>query len=56
MLALAPVCRRPVDQIAIGDGPLIPTRHHRLDAQRESYRYATNLQVSIDARTRRVIA
>jgi hypothetical protein len=32
LLALAPVRRRPVDQIAIVDGTLIPTRDHRLAA------------------------
>ncbi|WP_203719491.1 transposase family protein, partial [Asanoa siamensis] len=56
LLALAPVRRRPVDQIAIVDGTLIPTRDHRAAAQSKNYRYSTNLQVAIDARTRLVIA
>ncbi|MET9301288.1 transposase family protein [Micromonospora aurantiaca] len=53
---LAPVRRRPVYQIAIVDGTLIPTRDHRLAARSKSYRYSTNLQVAIDASTRLVIA
>ncbi|MBM0259206.1 transposase family protein [Micromonospora sp. 4G55] len=56
LLALAPVRRRPVDQIAIVDGTLIPTRDHRLAAPSKNYRYSTNLQVAIDATTRLVIA
>ncbi|MEH1055898.1 transposase family protein [Micromonospora sp. CPCC 206171] len=56
LLALAPVRRRPVDQIAIVDGTLIPTRDHRLAAPSKNYRYSTNLQVAIDASTRLVIA
>ncbi|GAA4572399.1 hypothetical protein GCM10023176_35290 [Micromonospora coerulea] len=56
LLALAPVRRRPVDQIAIVDGTLIPTRDHRLAAKSKNYRYSTNLQVAIDAGTRLVIA
>ncbi|SIM55401.1 Helix-turn-helix of DDE superfamily endonuclease [Micromonospora cremea] len=56
LLALAPVRRRPVDQIAIVDGTLIPTRDHRLAARSKNYRYSTNLQVAIDASTRLVIA
>ena len=56
LLALAPVRRRPVDQIAIVDGTLVPTRDHRLAAPSKNYRYSTNLQVAIDASTRLVIA
>jgi hypothetical protein len=56
LLALAPVRRRRVDQIAIVDGTLIPTRDHRLAAQSKNYRYSTNLQVAIDAHTRLVVA
>ncbi|MEV4544731.1 transposase family protein [Micromonospora echinaurantiaca] len=56
LLAMAPVRRRPVDQIAIVDGTLIPTRDHRLAAPSKNYRYSTNLQVAIDANTRLVIA
>jgi hypothetical protein len=56
LLALAPVRRRPVDQIAIVDGTLIPTRDHRLAAPSKNYRYSTNLQVAIEATTRLVIA
>ncbi|SIN44415.1 DDE superfamily endonuclease [Micromonospora cremea] len=56
LLALAPVRRRPADQIAIVDGTLIPTRDHRLAAPSKNYRYSTNLQVAIDASTRLVIA
>ncbi|MGC4867259.1 transposase family protein [Micromonospora sp. DT53] len=56
LLALAPVSRRPVDQIAIVDGTLIPTRDHRLAAPSKNYRYSTNLQVAIDAGTKSVIA
>ncbi|MEU4712372.1 transposase family protein [Micromonospora purpureochromogenes] len=56
LLALAPVRRRPVDQIAIVDGTLVPTRDHRLATPSKNYRYSTNLQVAIDASTRLVIA
>ncbi|GIJ81470.1 transposase family protein [Micromonospora phaseoli] len=56
LLVLAPVRRWPVDQIAIVDGTLIPTRDHRLAAPSKNYRYSTNLQVAIDASTRLVIA
>src|SRR3954462_8629563 len=56
LLALAPVRRRPKDQVAIVDGTLIPTRDHRLAAQSKNYRYSTNLQVAIDATTRLVLA
>ncbi|MDT8912087.1 transposase family protein [Amycolatopsis sp. PS_44_ISF1] len=54
--ALAPVRRRRVDQIAIVDGTLIPTRDHRLAAPSKNDRYSTNLQVAIDADTRLVPA
>jgi len=56
LLALAPVRRRPKDQVAIIDGTLIPTRDHRLAGQSKNYRYSTNLQVAIDANTHLVIA
>src|SRR3954464_9693667 len=56
LLALAPVRRRPREQIAIVDGTLIPTRDHRLAARSKNYRYSTNLQVAIDASTRLVVA
>jgi len=56
LLALAPVRRRPKDQVAIVDGTLIPTRDRRLAAPSKNYRYSTNLQVAIDATTRLVIA
>ncbi|MFI6067043.1 transposase family protein [Micromonospora sp. NPDC051227] len=56
LLALAPVRKRPVEQIAIVDGTLVPTRDHRLAARRKNYRYSTNVQVAIDASTRLVIA
>jgi hypothetical protein len=56
LLALAPVRRRPVDQVTIVDGTLIPTRDHRLAAPSKNYRYSTNLQVAIDANTRLVVA
>jgi hypothetical protein len=49
LLALAPVRRRRIDQIAIVDGTLVPTRDHRLAALSKNYRYPTNLQVAIDA-------
>jgi hypothetical protein len=39
-----------VDQIAIVDATLIPTRDHRVAAQSEEYRYSINSQVAIDAR------
>ena len=55
LLALAPVRRRPKDQVAIVDGTLIPTRDHRLAAPSKNYRYSANLQVAIDANTRLVI-
>ena len=56
LLALAPVRKRPVAQIAIVDGTLIPTRDHRLAARSKNYRNSTNLQVAIDASTRLIIA
>ncbi|MCP2097852.1 Transposase DDE domain-containing protein [Actinosynnema pretiosum] len=56
LLALALVRRRRIDQIAIVDGTLVPTRDHRLAARSKNYRYSTNLQVAIDADTRLVIA
>ncbi|WP_433264780.1 transposase family protein [Actinosynnema sp. CS-041913] len=56
LLALAPVRRRRVDQVAIVDGTLVPTRDHRLAARSKNYRYSTNLQVAVDADTRLVIA
>lgn len=46
LLALAPVRWRPVVQIAIADGTLIPTREHRLAAPGKNG-YSTNLQVAI---------
>lgn len=55
-LALAPVRKRRVDQVAIVDGTLVPTRDHTLAASSKNYRYSTNLQVAIDADTRLVIA
>src|SRR3954453_13125233 len=56
LLALAPVRRRPREQVAIVDGTLVPTRDHRLAARSTNYRYSTNLQVAIDATTRLVLA
>lgn len=56
LLALAPVRRRRIDQVAIVDGTLVPTRDHRLAAPSKNYRYSINLQVAIDADTRLVIA
>ena len=56
LLALAPVRRRRVDQVAIADGTLVPTRDHRIAERSKNYRYSTNLQVAIDADTRLVIA
>jgi hypothetical protein len=56
LLALAPVRKRRVDAVAIVDGTLVPTRDHRLAAPSKNYRYSTNVQVSIDADTRLVIA
>ena len=56
LLALAPVRRRPVDQVTIVDGTLIPTRDHTLAKPSKNYRYSTNLQVAIDADTRLVVA
>ncbi|GAA1292317.1 hypothetical protein GCM10009634_45250 [Saccharothrix xinjiangensis] len=52
LLALAPVKRRRIDQVAIVDGTLVPTRDHRLAARSKNYRHSTNLQVAIDADTR----
>ncbi len=51
-------CRslRRIEQIAIVDGTLVPTRDHRLAAKSKNYRYSTNPQVAIDADTRLVIA
>nr|CTQ96932.1 Mobile element protein [Kibdelosporangium sp. MJ126-NF4] len=45
LLALAPV-RRPIDQVAIVDGTLVPTRDHRLAAPSKNYRYSANVQVA----------
>jgi hypothetical protein len=56
LLALAPVRRRRIDQVAIVDGTLVPARDHRLAAPSKNYRYSANLQVAIDADTRLVIA
>jgi DDE superfamily endonuclease len=56
LLALAPVRRRPKDQIAIVDGTLVATRDHTLANPSKNYRYSTNVQVAIDANTRLVIA
>ena len=56
LLALAPVRKRRIDQVAIVDGTLIPTRDHRIAGRSKNYRYSTNLQVAIDADTRLVIA
>ena len=41
------VKRRPVDQVTIVDGTLVPTRDHRLAAQSRNYRYSANLLVAI---------
>jgi hypothetical protein len=56
LLALAPVRRRPREQVAIVDGTLVPTRDHRLAAKSKNHRYSTNLQVAIDADTQLVLA
>lgn len=56
LLALAPVRTRRLDQIAIVDGPLVPTRDRRMAAPSKNYRYSPNLQVAIDADSRLVIA
>jgi hypothetical protein len=56
LLALAPVRKRRLDQVAIVDGTLVPTRDHREAERSKNYRYSTNLQVAIDADTRLVIA
>ncbi|QUQ65365.1 IS5/IS1182 family transposase [Kutzneria sp. CA-103260] len=56
LLAPAPVRRRRIDQVAIVDGTLVPTRDHRLAAPSKNYRYSANVQVAIDADTRLVIA
>ena len=56
LLALAPVRKRRVDQVAIVDGTLVPTRDRRVAAPSKNYRYSTNLQVAIDADSRLIIA
>jgi hypothetical protein len=57
LLALAPVRKRRLDQVAVVDGTLVPTRRdHRLAAPGKDYRYSTNVQVAIDADTWLVIA
>ncbi|MCA1229553.1 transposase family protein [Saccharopolyspora sp. 6M] len=56
LLALVPVCTRRLDQVAIVDGTLVPTRDRRVAAPSKNYRYSTNLQVAIDADSRLVIA
>lgn len=53
---IGPVRRRPVDQITIVDGTLIPTGDRRPAARSKNYRYSTNLQVAIDANTKLVVA
>ncbi|PPK65583.1 DDE superfamily endonuclease [Actinokineospora auranticolor] len=47
---------RRVDQVAIVDGTLVPTRDHRIAERSKNYRYSTNPRVAIDADTRLVIA
>ena len=56
LLALAPVRKRRLDQVAIVDGTLVPTRDRRVAASSKNYRYSTNLQIAIDADSRLVIA
>ena len=56
LLALTPVRKRRLDQVAIVDGTLVPTRDRRVAAPSKNYRYSTNLQVAIDADSRLVIA
>ncbi|REH46273.1 DDE superfamily endonuclease [Kutzneria buriramensis] len=56
LLALPPVRCRRIDQVAIVDGTLVPTRDHRLAAPSKNYSYSANVQVAIDADTRLVIA
>ena len=56
LLALAPVRRRRIEQIATLDCTLVSVRDHRLAAQSKNYRYSANPQVAIDADTRLVIA
>ncbi len=56
LLALALVRKRPVEQITIVDGTLIPTRDHRLAAPSKNHRHRTNLQIAIHAHTRLVVA
>ena len=56
LLTMAPVRKRRVDQVAIVDGTLVPTRDRRVAAPSKNYRYSTNLQVAIDADSRLVIA
>ncbi|AEK44446.1 transposase IS4 family protein [Amycolatopsis mediterranei S699] len=56
LLALAPVRKRRVDAVAIVDGTLVPTRDHRQATPSKNYRSSTNVQVTIDAETRLVIA
>jgi hypothetical protein len=40
LFALAPVRRRPQDQVAIVDGTLIPTRDHQLARKSKNHRYS----------------
>lgn len=56
VLVPAPVRKRRLDQVAIVDGTLVPTRDRRVAAPSKNYRYSTNLQVAIDADSRLVIA
>ena len=56
LLTMAPVRKRRVDQVAIVDGTLVPTRDRRVAAPSKNYRYSTNLQVAIDADSRLIIA
>jgi hypothetical protein len=50
------VRRRRIDQVAIVDGTMVPTRDHRLAAPSKNYRYSANLQVAVDADARLLIA
>ncbi|GAA2218142.1 hypothetical protein GCM10010429_49790 [Micromonospora olivasterospora] len=56
LLTLAPVRRRPVDQVAIVDGTLNSDPGPSPRRTEKNYRYSTNLQVASDTSTRLAIA
>ena len=56
LLALAPVRKRRIEEVAIVDRTLVPAKDRRLAAPLKNDRYSANLQVAIDAKPRLVVA